>query len=182
MYELPKTLPTDKAELYRILNSQLSSLLEDERDFIANSANLISLIYHTLPDLNWAGVYIYKGGELVLGPFQGKPACVRIALGKGVCGKAAKDRVTVVVKNVHEFPGHIACDAASNSEIVIPIIYESPLEGGSGRCLIGILDLDSPLIGRFDTEDQAGLETLVKTFITLTEFNFTETIRRGLLC
>ncbi len=170
MYELPETLHTDKAELYRILNSQLSSLLEDEQDFIANSANLSSLIYHTLPELNWAGVYIYKNGELVLGPFQGKPACVRIALGKGVCGKAAQERTTVVVENVHEFPEHIACDAASNSEIVIPIIYKSPLEEGRG-VLIGVLDLDSPVIGRFDAEDQAGLETLVRTFITLTECN-----------
>ncbi|UCD91518.1 MAG: GAF domain-containing protein [Desulfobacterales bacterium] len=139
----------------------MERLLSDERDFIANAANFCSLIYYTLPDLNWAGWYIYKDGELVLGPFQGKPACVRIALGKGVCGSAAKAKKTIVVENVHEFPGHIACDPRSKSEIVIPILKENEL--------IGVLDLDSPIQNRFDSDDQFGLETLVKCFVDLTD-------------
>ena len=118
--------------------------------------------FHTKRALyNWTGFYIHKDGELVLGPFQGKPACVRIQIGKGVCGKAAKIQKTVVVENVHEFPGHIACDPQSNSEIVIPIIHENNL--------MGVLDLDSPVFGRFDAKDQAGLEDLIKSFITLTD-------------
>ena len=161
MPKLDKSISTSKTELYRRLNTQIESLLSNERDFIANAANFSSLIYHTLPDLSWTGFYIYKDGELVLGPFQGKPACVRIEIGKGVCGKAAEIQKTVVVENVHEFPGHIACDPQSNSEIVIPIIHENDL--------IGVLDLDSPVLGRFDAEDQAGLEALVKSFITLTD-------------
>ncbi|UCD33806.1 MAG: GAF domain-containing protein [Desulfobacterales bacterium] len=139
----------------------MERLLSDERDFIANAANFCSLIYYTLPDLNWAGWYIYKDGELVLGPFQGKPACVRIALGKGVCGSAAKAKKTIVVENVHEFPGHIACDPRSKSEIVIPILKENEL--------IGVLDLDSPIQNRLDSDDQFGLETLVKCFVDLTD-------------
>jgi len=160
MFELKESVAISKTELYKNLASHLNSLLEGETDFIANAANLSSLIYHTLPDLSWAGFYIYKGGELVLGPFQGKPACTRIPVGKGVCGKAAKEFKTIVVENVHEFPGHIACDSASNSEIVIPIIKE-------GRP-IGVLDVDSPVLGRFDAEDKAGLEKLVKVFLILT--------------
>ena len=142
-----------KSELYQSLDAQLRGLLADERDFLASAANLASLVYHTLPGLNWAGVYLLKGGQLLLGPFQGKPACTRIAVGKGVCGKAAGELKTIVVEDVHQFPGHIACDAASNSEIVVPIIKD-------GR-LVGVLDLDSPLLGRFDAEDPAGLEKLV---------------------
>jgi GAF domain-containing protein len=115
------------------------------------------LIYHTLPDLNWAGFYFLQGGELVLGPFQGKPACVRIALGRGVCGTAARDRKTIVVPNVHEFPGHIACDSASNSEVVVPV--------GAW----GVLDLDSPTLNRFDAVDAHNLEVLVALFIESTE-------------
>ncbi|MDQ2921044.1 MAG: GAF domain-containing protein [Acidobacteriota bacterium] len=146
-----------KSELYADLQSQLRSLLEGERDFIANAANVSSLLYHSLPDLNWAGFYLLKKGELVLGPFQGKPACVRIAMGKGVCGTAAEQRQTILVENVHEFPGHIACDSESNSEVVIPLI--------KNQQLIGVLDLDSPLFARFDDEDAKGLNELVSLFI-----------------
>jgi GAF domain-containing protein len=160
MKKLVKSISTSKTDLYRLLNTQIESLLANEQDFIANAANFCSLIYHTLPDLNWAGFYIYKNGKLFLGPFQGKPACVQIEIGKGVCGKAAEIQKTVVVENVHEFPGHIACDPQSNSEIVIPIIYENDL--------VGVFDLDSPVFGRFDAEDQAGLEILVQSFISLT--------------
>ena len=154
-------MATPKTELYESLASQLNGLLEKERDFVANMANAASLIYHTLPEVNWAGFYLLKDDELVVGPFQGKPACTRIALGKGVCGKAAEGRRTIVVENVHEFPGHIACDAASNAEIVVPIIH-------TGR-LIGVLDLDSPVPGRFDAEDKAGLEMLIEDFVRLTD-------------
>ena len=146
-----------KAELYDQLASQVSSLLAGERDLIANAANFSSLIYHSLPDLNWAGFYFEKDGELVLGPFQGKPACVRIKVGQGVCGAGAAKCETVIVADVHEFPGHIACDSASNSEIVVPLMKDSRL--------IGVLDLDSPIIGRFDTEDRIGLERLAKRFL-----------------
>jgi len=149
------------AALYETLNSQLRALLDGERDFIANAANTAALIYHTLPDLNWAGFYILRGDELCLGPFQGKPACTRIAMGRGVCGTAAQRRATVVVEDVHRFPGHIACDNASNAEIVVPIIRQ-------GR-LIGVLDLDSPTVGRFNAQDQAGLEKLVETFVAAGE-------------
>jgi GAF domain-containing protein len=146
-----------KRDLYAQLASQLSSLLDGERDLIANAANFASLIYHTLPDLNWAGFYLAKDSDLVLGPFQGKPACVRIRIGQGVCGAGAAQRETVIVPNVHEFAGHIACDSASNSEIVVPLIKDSRL--------IGVLDLDSPSIERFDEHDAHGLESLVQIFI-----------------
>ncbi|HEV7474012.1 MAG TPA: GAF domain-containing protein [Pyrinomonadaceae bacterium] len=146
-----------KIELYAHLAAQLRSLLEGERDFIANAANCSSLLYHTLPDLNWAGFYLYKDGELVLGPFQGQPACVRIAIGKGVCGTAAEQRQTILVDNVNDFPGHIACDSASNSEIVVPLVKHEQL--------LGVLDLDSPSLERFDDEDGKGLNDLVKIFM-----------------
>ena len=149
-----------KAERYAQLQSQLRSLLASERDFIANAANLASLLYHSLPDLNWAGFYLIKGDELVLGPFQGKPACVRIAMGKGVCGMAAAQRQTILVANVHDFPGHIACDSASNSEIVVPLV--------SDEQLLGVLDLDSPSFDRFDDEDAKGLNELAEIFIDST--------------
>jgi L-methionine (R)-S-oxide reductase len=152
-----------KAEHYHVLAAQLREMLADEHDLIANAANLAALLYHGLPELNWAGFYFLKNGVLVLGPFQGKPACTRIALGKGVCGTAAAARATVLVENVHEFPGHIACDGASNSEIVVPLFKD-------GR-LVGVLDLDSPRLGRFDAEDRAGLELLVQVFITLTDMD-----------
>lgn len=142
---------------YRELARDLTALLSGERDLIANAANTAALLYDALPGLNWAGFYLYKSGELVLGPFQGKPACVRIAMGKGVCGTAAARRETVVVEDVHAFPGHIACDSASNSEIVIPLVR--------GTELVGVLDLDSPNHARFGASDARGLEVLAKIFI-----------------
>ena len=147
-----------KPALYRELQSELAALIGGERDFIANLANSAALLYHSLPDLNWAGFYLLKDGELVVGPFQGKPACVRIALGKGVCGTAAQQRVTQIVRDVHEFPGHIACDAASNSEIVVPMIRDGEL--------LGVLDLDSPKLARFDDQDREGLEKFVTTLLS----------------
>jgi len=153
MHELSIDSTQPKPELYASVVAQTRALLEGERDAIANFANTASLLYHSLPDLNWVGFYLLKDGELVVGPFQGKPACVRIALGKGVCGTAAARRATVIVANVHEFDGHIACDSASNSEIVVPLLR--------GIELIGVLDLDSPKFSRFDAEDQAGLEKVV---------------------
>ena len=148
---------TDKPAGYRELEKQLRALLAGERDAIANLANVAALIFHALPDLNWAGCYRLVGHELVLGPFHGKPACVRIQLGKGVCGTAAARRATVLVRNVHEFPGHIACDPNSNSEIVVPL-----LKNGA---VLGVLDLDSPRLARFEAADQAGLETLVAVLV-----------------
>ena len=156
-FEMKPVAPGDKARVYKEVVEQAQALLHGERDPVANAANLASLIWHTVPDLNWTGFYFLREGELVLGPFQGKPACVRIALGKGVCGTAAKLRQTVVVKDVHEFPGHIACDSASNSEIVVPLI-----KGGE---LLGVLDLDSPWLNRFDDDDRAGLQTLAGIWI-----------------
>src|ERR1051325_8467451 len=149
---------TPKQQLYDQLAAQLSSLLAGERDLVANAANFSSLIFHALPDLNWAGFYFAKDDELVLGPFQGKPACVRIKIGQGVCGAGAAKCETVIVPNVHEFPGHIACDSASNSEIVVPLI--------KGSKLIAVLDLDSPLNSRFDRDDAAGLERLVQILLS----------------
>lgn len=163
MFKLSEQEAASKIELYQSLASLLRSLLEGERDFIANAANFSSLIYYSLSDLNWAGFYLYKDGELVLGPFQGKPACVRIGMGKGVCGTAAEKRQTVIVENVYEFPGHIACDSASNSEVVIPLVR--------GDRLIGVLDIDSPMFARFDVEDKAGLESLVEIFLDASELS-----------
>jgi GAF domain-containing protein len=149
-----------KTDLYDQLASQLSSLLAGERDLVANAANFAALVFHSLPDLNWAGFYFVKDGELVLGPFQGKPACMRIAFGRGVCGVAAAKCATTIVPNVHEFPGHIACDMESNSEIVVPLM--------KNERFIGVLDLDSPLLSRFDADDAAGLETLLKILLAST--------------
>jgi GAF domain-containing protein len=149
---------TSKRDLYEQLAAQLSSLLAGERDLIANAANFSSLIFHSLPDLNWAGFYFEKDGELVLGPFQGKPACVRIKVGQGVCGAGAAKCETVIVPNVHEFPGHIACDGDSNSEIVVPLMKDARL--------IGVLDLDSPSRARFDQNDARGLEGLVRILLS----------------
>ena len=157
MHTLTATEGLTKAETYAELAAQLRALVEGEEDFIANAANFSALLFHALPELNWAGLYLLKGGELVLGPFQGKPACVRIPVGSGVCGSAAAARRSVVVPNVHEFPGHIACDTASNSEVVVPLLR--------GDELLGVLDLDSPRVGRFDEEDARGLEGLVKIFL-----------------
>jgi GAF domain-containing protein len=160
-FQLARQETASKPEMYSHLALQLRSLLASEQDLIANAANVASLLYHSLPDLNWAGFYFLKEGELVLGPFQGEPACVRIAIGKGVCGTAAEIRQTVVVANVHDFPGHIACDSKSNSEIVVPLVKDQQL--------IGVLDLDSPVLGRFDDEDARGLNELAKIFITMSD-------------
>lgn len=159
---VPTAATATKTRIYAELAAQLRSLLADERDLIANSANFAALLYHSLPDLNWAGFYLAQADELVLGPFQGKPACVRIAIGKGVCGTAAAQRQTVLVANVHDFPGHIACDSASNSEIVVPLV--------AGERLLGVLDLDSPSFARFDDDDAAGLNELVTIFMKSISF------------
>jgi GAF domain-containing protein len=157
MQQLKVTAGLDKQAAYGELQAQLIGLYRGERDGLANAANLSALLYHSLPDLNWAGFYLLRAGELVLGPFQGKVACVRIPLGQGVCGTAAQRRETIVVPDVHAFPGHIACDAASRSEIVLPLLH-------NGR-LSGVLDLDSPIPERFDRDDAAGLEALVDLFL-----------------
>ena len=164
-------MPTDKPRLYDELAQQLAALIDGEPDLVANAANTAALIYHGLPELNWAGFYFARplpnppphagegrvGAELVLGPFQGKPACLRIPWDEGVCGTAAARGTAIVVPDVHEFPGHIACDPDSRSELVVPLI-------GNGRVL-GVLDLDSPVAGRFDEEDRAGCERLVAIFL-----------------
>ena len=157
MFSLLESASASPAERYALLLEQARALFEGERDFTANAANLASLLYHSLPDLNWAGFYWMRKGELVLGPFQGKPACVRIAVGRGVCGAAARERATIVVPDVHAFPGHIACDSASNSEVVVPL-----LRGGE---VIGVMDLDSPLPGRFTQEDATALEQVARVFL-----------------
>ena len=146
-----------KSEIYRDLTAQLAALLAGEADLMANPANMASLIFHGLPDLNWAGFYFRRGAELVLGPFQGKPACVRIAWGKGVCGTAASRGRAIVVPDVDAFPGHIACDPASRSELVVPLV-------AAGR-VVGVFDLDSPLLARFDEADREGCERLVALFL-----------------
>jgi len=150
-------MPTDKSHLYDELAQQLAALIEAEADLIANSANMAALIYHGLPELNWAGFYFARQQELVLGPFQGKPACVRIRSGEGVCGTAAARGAAIVVPDVHEFPGHIACDPESRSELVVPLIENTRV--------LGVLDLDSPVPGRFDEDDRAGCERLVAIFL-----------------
>ena len=142
----------DKAALYDELARELDALLSGETDPVANAANAAAAIYHALPGLNWAGFYFLRQGELVLGPFQGRPACVRIALGRGVCGTAAAQRRSIVVPDVEAFPGHIACDTASRSELVVPLF--------TGEALIGVLDLDSPALARFDEADRSGCELL----------------------
>lgn len=147
-----------KRELYAELAQQAQGLLHGETDLIANAANFAALIWHALPDLNWCGFYFYDGNELVVGPFQGRPACVRIALGRGVCGLAAQSRRTQVVRDVNAHPDHIACDAASQSEIVVPLIRRD----GS---LLGVWDVDSPRVARFDDDDCAGMEALCAAFM-----------------
>lgn len=147
----------DKAGLYTELVSQMRGLLHGESNLIANAANFSALVWHALPSINWCGFYLFDGTELVVGPFQGKPACVRIALGRGVCGTAASTRETQLVADVHAFPGHIACDAASRSEIVVPLF--------DGERLIGVWDVDSPQPARFDDEDRVGMEALCAVFM-----------------
>ncbi len=156
MFDGP-SLSGSKSEQYAQLVGQARGLVHGESDRIANAANLASLVYHALPDLNWVGFYHWDGRELVVGPFQGRPACVRIALGRGVCGTAAATRQTQVVADVHAFPGHIACDAASRSELVVPLV--------DGDALIGVFDLDSPIPDRFDDADRAGLEAIARIFM-----------------
>ncbi|UOF15774.1 GAF domain-containing protein [Lysobacter capsici] len=151
------TLSGGKPEQYAQLLDQARGLLDGERDPIANAANLSALVNQALPQLNWVGFYFYDGAELVVGPFQGLPACVRIPLDKGVCGAAASSRQTQRVADVHDFPGHIACDAASRSEVVVPLF--------KGERLIGVFDLDSPVPNRFDADDQAGLEALAQVYL-----------------
>jgi GAF domain-containing protein len=150
------TLSGSKPEQYAQLAEQARALLHGEPDRIANAANLSALVYHALPQLNWAGFYFFDGTELVVGPFQGLPACVRIPLDKGVCGAAASTRKTQLVEDVHAFPGHIACDAASRSELVVPLVRNGTL--------VGVLDLDSPVPARFDVEDQQGIEAIARLF------------------
>ena len=152
------SLSGNKAEQYAQLAEQARALLHGERDRVANAANLSALVYHALPDLNWVGFYFFDGTELVVGPFQGQPACVRIPLDRGVCGAAASTRTTQRVEDVNAFPGHIACDAASRSELVVPLV-------DAGDNLVGVFDIDSPLPGRFDAQDQAGLERIAATFM-----------------
>jgi L-methionine (R)-S-oxide reductase len=147
----------DTAELYVELARELEGLLAGEPDAVANAANAAGAIYHSLPGLNWAGFYFVRGRELVLGPFQGRPACVRIPIGKGVCGTAAAERRSVVVPDVEAFPGHIACDSDSRSELVVPLF--------SGDTLLGVLDLDSPMLARFDEVDRTGCEALANIIV-----------------
>lgn len=163
MFEAKAIEADSKLEVYRELAQQTQALLADESERIANAANLSALLFHALPALNWVGIYFYDGRELVVGPFQGKPACVRIPLGQGVCGTAAERRETVVVDDVDAFPGHIACDAESRSEIVVPIVVD--------QTLIGVLDIDSPQPARFDETDRAGLERIVERWIAATRLS-----------
>jgi len=151
------TLTGSKPEQYGQLLAQARALVHGERDRIANAANLSALVYHALPHLNWVGFYFFDGTELVVGPFQGLPACVRIPLDKGVCGAAASQRVTQRIEDVDAFPGHIACDSASRSELVVPLVH--------GDTLIGVFDLDSPSLARFAADDQVGLEAIAAVFV-----------------
>ncbi|MBV8782679.1 MAG: GAF domain-containing protein [Gammaproteobacteria bacterium] len=153
----------DKGADYRALEAELAALLAGEPDPIANAANAAALIFEALPELNWAGFYFLRGTELVLGPFQGKVACVRIALGRGVCGTAAAERRTLLVPDVHGFAGHIACDSASRSELVVPLL--------AGTHLRGVLDLDSPRAGRFDAADARGVEALAACYLAASDFS-----------
>lgn len=148
---------TSKTSDYGVLINQAKALVAGETDLIANLANLSALLYHSLDNVNWAGFYLFKEQQLVLGPFQGQPACIRIPLGKGVCGTAAKERSVQRISDVHQFAGHIACDAASNSEIVLPIVKHGEL--------LGVLDIDSPIFDRFSETDQQGLEAIVEVLV-----------------
>ncbi len=161
MHVVSSETSLSKAAHYRQLKAQLAALFAGERNGLANAANMTALLHQALPDLNWVGFYFLEEGELVLGPFQGKVACVRIAVGRGVCGTAAQRKDTVVVPDVHAFQGHIACDDASRSEIVVPLLKE-------GR-LLGVLDLDSPHLARFDQEDADGLNEAVGLLLQCSE-------------
>ena len=144
-----------KPDLYRELATQISALVQDETDPVANMANCAAVVFHSVPRINWVGFYLLKGGELVLGPFQGRPACVRIPFGRGVVGTAAEKRTTIRVADVNQFPGHIACDSASKSEIVVPLVSDD-------SHLLGVFDIDSPELDRFDADDEAGLREIGK--------------------
>ena len=157
MFSGTAPIATNKLELYGELRSQLAALLEGESDRIANAANTVALLYHFMPDVNWVGFYFLRGSDLVLGPFQGKPACVRIPLGKGVCGAAAERLESILVPDVNAFPGHIACDSESQSELVVPLVKHGELWG--------VLDLDSPVLERFDQADRAGCESLAAIYM-----------------
>jgi L-methionine (R)-S-oxide reductase len=162
MFQLQTFGDLDKPEFYRELARQLESLLEGERDPIANAANTAALLFHAMPDMNWAGFYFLReNDELVVGPFQGKPACVRIPVGRGVCGTAVARRETILVADVNAFPDHIACDSQSRSELVVPLI--------AGQRIFGVLDLDSPLPSRFDADDRQGVETLAQIYVASCE-------------
>jgi GAF domain-containing protein len=163
MPEIHSGAHLSKASAYRELHSQWAALLGEERNGLANTANLSSLIFHGLPGVSWAGFYFLQGEELVLGPFQGKVACGRIALGRGVCGAAASLGQTLIVPDVNDFPGYIACDADARSELVIPLLQ--------GKKLLGVLDLDSHRVGHFDEEDRAGLTTVVELLLTGSDLN-----------
>ena len=157
MFVVEKLDNQSKSEMYANLLQQAQGLFYDEKDLIANAANLSSLLFNTLENVNWAGFYFYKEGELVLGPFQGMPACIRIAMGRGVCGTTAETQETQLVEDVHAFEGHIACDAASRSEIVVPLVKDGEL--------LGVLDIDSPAVARFDQDDRVGIERLASELI-----------------
>ena len=163
MFEARAIEAVSKPEFYRELTSQLGGLLTGERDLIANAANTSALLYQMMPDLNWAGFYFLRANdELVLGPFQGKVACVRIPKGKGVCGAAVQRRAALLVEDVHAFPGHIACDSASRSELVVPLIADDRV--------LGVIDLDSPSLARFTADDQAGIEKVASIFLAASDF------------
>ena len=162
MFQTPTIDTADKAEFYRELAGQVASMIEGETDPVANAANISALLFDQMADLNWAGFYFLKSpDELVVGPFQGKPACVRIKVGKGVCGSAVERRASILVEDVDAFPGHIACDSASRSELVVPLI--------NGDKVLGVLDLDSPSPARFDTGDQAGIEAIAALYVAACE-------------
>jgi L-methionine (R)-S-oxide reductase len=173
MHVVEPTAGLTKMPAYGELKEQLAALYLGERDGLANAANMAALLYHALPAVNWVGFYFVQGDELVLGPFQGKVACVRIGLGRGVCGTAALRRETLVVPDVHAFPGHIACDAASRSEIVVPLIHSDRL--------LGVLDIDSPQLARFDQDDAFGLKAAVDVFLQCSDLTAWEGEMRGKL-
>lgn len=164
MFAMTEVAYATKADLYAGLRTQLRALLSGETDPIANAANTAALLFGTIPDINWAGFYfLHSEAELVLGPFQGKPACVRIAVGRGVCGTAVEQRATMLVEDVHAFPGHIACDADSRSELVVPLVHKGSV--------LGVLDIDSSLVGRFDADDAAGVEALAAIYLETSDWS-----------
>ena len=164
MFTIEVNTTSSPQETYQELNAQLAALLSGERDFICNAAQFSAFVMQTVPDLNWSGFYFARDEELVLGPYMGKVACTRIPFGRGVCGEAAKTQETQRIEDVHAFDGHIACDAASASELVVPVISQGKL--------IGVFDMDSPKVGRFTDVDQAGIESFVATFISATDMNW----------